>query len=210
MAKDGSNNSNNVDNSLEDKLNKIEVLAEKLSKTNTAFGARFQQLMEFSTSISTTEQELKNQANLHKQELEKIDKRIKTSEKVIGDLSTKIQELEKAISKYKEAVDGYIKRTDSPLEIVSREQTQLSHRFNLLQSLVEKEHKLQKTMIWSYRVALIIISIFFIYYHFSITTDINSINNTLNNLSEKVIEIKPQPNSTNALPANNKPNSSKK
>jgi len=82
MAKDGSNNSNNVDNTLEDKLNKIEVLAEKLSKTNTAFGARFQQLMEFSTSISTTEQELKNQANLHKQELEKIDKRIKASEKV--------------------------------------------------------------------------------------------------------------------------------
>jgi hypothetical protein len=210
MAKEGSNNSNNADNTLEDKLNKVEVLSEKLSKTNTAFGARFQQLMEFSTSISTTEQELKNQANLHKKELEKIDKRIKTSEEVIGNLSTKIQELEKAISKYKEIVDEYIKRTDSPLGIVSNEQVQLSHKFNLLQSLVEKEHKLQKTMIWSYRVALIAISIFFVYYHFSITTDINSINNTLNNLSEQIIENKPQPNSINSLPANNKPNPSKK
>ena len=36
MAKDGSNNSNNVDNTLEDKLNKIEVLAEKFAQTKTS------------------------------------------------------------------------------------------------------------------------------------------------------------------------------
>lgn len=210
MAKDGSNNSNNANNSLEDKLNKIEVLAEKLSKTNTAFGARFQQLMEFSTSISTTEQELKNQATLHKTELEKIDKAIKTSEKVVGDLSTKIQKLEKVVGEYKETVNEYINRIDSPLGIVSREQVQLSNRFNVLQNSVEKTHKLQKTMIWLYRAALIAVSIFFIYYHFSITKDINSINSTLSNLSEKVIETKPQPNTTNSLPANSKSNASKK
>lgn len=210
MAKDGSNNSNNANNSLEDKINKVEVLAEKLSKTNTAFGARFQQLMEFSTSISTTEQELKNQATLHKAELEKIDKAIKTFEKVVGDLSTKVQKLEKAVGEYKEKVDTYINRIDSPLGIVSREQVQLSNRFNVLQNSVEKTHKLQKTMIWLYRAALIVVSVFFVYYHFSITKDINSINSTLSNLSEKVIENKPQPNTTNSLPANSKSNSSKK
>jgi uncharacterized protein YoxC len=209
MVKSDVGNNGTDDNSPEDKLKKVEALAEKLSKTDTAFGARFTQLMEFSTSISTTETLLKDHARLHKEELERIDKRLKASEKAISGLSTKTQELEKAIGNYKESVDAYIKRVDSPLEIISREQNQLSHRFNLLQSAVEQEHKLQKVMIWSYRTALVVVAIFFLYYEFCINRNINSINDTLDNLSKKVMEIKSQTDSTNT-PASGKPNPNKK
>lgn len=213
MTKGDADDNGTENNSLEDKLKEVEALAEKLSKTDIAFGARFTQLMEFKTSISTTEQELKNHANLHKEELEKIDKRLKASEKAIAGLSTKTQELEKAIGNYKESVVGYINRIDSPLEIISREQNQLSHRFNLLQNAVEQEHKLQKVMIWAYRGALVVTAIFFVYYHFSITKDINEINNKLNNSPEKVLknkEIETQITPDNKLPGNNQSKTNKK
>lgn len=213
MAKSDAGNNVVENNSVEDKLRRVEALAEKLSKTDAAFGARFQELMRFSASISSTEQELKNHANLHKEELEKIDKRLKLSEKTVSGLSTKTQELEKAIGQYKESVDAYIKRIDSPLDSISREQVHLLHKFNLLQNAVEQEHKLQKVMIWSYRVALVATAIFFLYYQFSINKDINSINVTLSNLSEEIIQmrqIKQQNNPANALPADNKPKSSNK
>lgn len=213
MAKSDDGNNAAENNRAEDKLKRIEVLAEKLSKTDAAFGARFQELMKFSISISSTEQELKNHANLHKEDLEKIDKRLKLSEKTVSSLSTKTQELEKTIGQYKESVDAYIKRIDSPLDSISREQLQLSHKFNLLQNAVEQEHRLQKVIIWSYRLALIAVAISFLYYQFSINRDINSINNTLNNLSEEMIQIrqiKQQNSPTNASPVDNKPKSNNK
>lgn len=187
MAKSDVGNNGTENNSPEDKLKRIEALAEKLSKTDMAFGARFQELMKFSVSISSTEQKLKSYGEVNKEEFERMDKRLKLCEKVISVLSTKAQTLEKTIGEHKERVDEYIKRIDTPLEHISREQTTLLHRFSLIDKALNQENKLQKEVIWVYRAVLAVTVIFFVYYHFSRTKDINAINNKLNNLSEKAL-----------------------
>jgi len=214
MATNDRSNANTENNNLEHQLKRIEVLAEKLSKTDTAFGARFTQLMDFSKSIATTEKELKDQANLNKDELEKLDKRIKElSEKAISRLTTKIETLGKTLDTHKERVDEYIKRIDNPLGHISRDQASLLHRFNLLDKALDQEHKFQKAMIWAYRGALVIIAIFFVYYHFSLSKNINVINNRLNNLSEQLLENKrltPETTPGNKLPIDKKSKSNEK
>jgi uncharacterized protein (DUF3084 family) len=214
MVTNDPSNASTENNNPEHELNRVEALAEKLSKTDTAFGARFTQLMEFSKSIAATEKELKDQANLNKKELEGLDKRIKElSEKAISGLTTKIEKLEKAIDKHKERVDEYIKRIDTPLEHISRDQASLLHRFDLIDKALNQENKFQKGMIWAYRGALVVTAIFFVYYHFSITKDINEINNKLNNSPEKVLknkEVETQVTPDSKLPIDNKPKSNKK
>lgn len=209
MAKSDAENNN-----LESELKRAEALAEKLSKTDTAFGARFTELMNFSKSITATEQALQKQADLNKEELERLDKRIKQlSEKAISGLTIKVETLEKTIDKHKERVDEYIKRIDSPLERLSRDQASLLHRFNLLDQALNQENKFQKTIIWIYRCALMATALFFVYYHFSLTKDITSININLSNLPEKILENKqpkPQIIPDNKFPPDIKPKSNKK
>jgi hypothetical protein len=214
MATNERSNASTENNNPEQELKRVEALAEKLSKTDKAFGARFEKLMDFSKSIATTEKELKDQANLNKKELEGLDKRIKElSEKDISGLSTKIEKLEKAIDKQKERVDEYIKRIGAPLEQISRDQASLLHRFNLIDKALNQENKFQKGTIWAYRGALVVTAIFLVYYHFSITKDINEINNKINNSSEKELknkEVETQKTPNNKVPGNNQSKTNKK
>lgn len=214
---------NQTNNNEDDQASLIkDILATiiKMDKVDTAFGSRFDELMKFQTILKTFEKKISDLIKVNETKLEKATERLANSKQDITALNKEIIELKTKTQSHRDYVTNGLNRTEVDVGKIKSEQSGLNSSFSTLtknfdelKERVNKKNKIGKIVVWSYRGAIAVMAVMFLYYYSTLNTQIDSLNKKIDTLSQQVLETKApnqQTNPDNKSPADNKSKPNKK
>jgi len=185
MAK---NNSNNTD----DIFNKLENLADKLEKTNASLGAKISEIITSQASSATTQTNLTTHLATNQQQITQLIEKIGTLEQKLNAVNSNTNSIKRSVETNTNNTTTKIDSQTQQIAETLQKQSSMEKEFlEVAEAFNKHTNQLQKeTKIYLVGIGLAIIFLTYNYYH--LEAKVNNLSDQLDTIKEQLIEIKNQ------------------